>query len=76
VQILEDKKDDAAVGRRLEVINLTENLRVRVDNFCQACEDDAFKAAGEKRRNMDGLLLFLIVCFCSWIQGRGKGFRD
>jgi hypothetical protein len=44
-QVLEDKKEDAVVGRRLEVINLTENLRVRIDNFCTACEDEAFKAA-------------------------------
>ena len=28
-QVLEDKKEDAVVGRRIEVINLTENLKAR-----------------------------------------------
>jgi hypothetical protein len=31
------------------------SFQVRVDNFCQACEDDAFKAAGEQTS---------LWCFC------------
>lgn len=44
-EVLEDKKKDLIVDKRLEIINLTENLKVRIENFTAACEDDAFKAA-------------------------------
>lgn len=44
-QVLEDKKVDTIITRRLEVINLTESLKVRVKNFVEAVEDNAFRAA-------------------------------
>lgn len=44
-EVLEDKKNELIVSKRLEVINLTESLKVRIENFCNAVEDNAFKAA-------------------------------
>ena len=43
-QVLEAKEDLTSQEKRLEVINLTENLKVRADNFVAAVEDSAFAA--------------------------------
>jgi len=70
--ILEDKQQDlTSQEKRLEVINLTENCKLRADNFISAVEDSAFQAA-ENYRPEENKVYEIDQEYQGWVYNAGN----